>query len=190
MQRPSPLSHTHKPAAPPPQCPPTRIPGLTTVNLSPRYWSLTFIPVPLKIMDGGDAYTPAPAIFGPFRRTIGYWTSVAIGRWLGGLLGYKPFFKEYTTDWDYAVAKMRGSFFQRHLVENAYSSQRSWQGQRDLEAQPLNAEYGAWTEDLSPDRLDLGEPAYEMGVWVRSDKEGTLISSDEMSTPVTREDAV
>lgn len=61
-----------------------------------------------KIQDGGDAYSVPPK-WVPFRRFIGRWGSVALGCWAGGLLGYKPFFKEYTTDWDYAVAKMKGS---------------------------------------------------------------------------------
>ena len=103
----------------------------------------------LQIQDGGDAYTPAPA-WVPFRRTVGYWTCVIVGRWIGGLLGYKPFFKEYTTDWDYAVAKMKGSFFQRHLVEESFSTRRSWSEQAELSsgAKPTNAEYEQWTLQL------------------------------------------
>lgn len=78
----------------------------------------------------------------PFRRFIGRWGSVALGRWAGGLLGYKPFFKEYTTDWDYAVAKMKGSWFQRHLVEESYSEAKSWREQVVMDrGKPLNAEY-------------------------------------------------
>ncbi|KAI9841067.1 MAG: hypothetical protein M1837_001038 [Sclerophora amabilis] len=104
----------------------------------------------LSIQDGGDAYIVPPA-WVPFRRTVGYWGSVVIGRWIGGLLGYKPFFREYTTDWDYAVAKMKGSYFQRHLVEHAYSSALSWGGQDKLSsgAKPTNAEFEVWNTDLS-----------------------------------------
>jgi hypothetical protein len=66
------------------------------------------------------------------------------------LLGYKPFFKEYTTDWDYAVAKMKGSFFQRHLVEESFRTRRSWSEQAELSsgAKPTNAEYEQWTLQL------------------------------------------
>lgn len=86
----------------------------------------------------------------PFRRFIGYWGSVILGRWIGGLLGYKPFFREYTTDWDYAVAKMKGSWFQRHLAEEAYSKQLSWEEQVRLDrGKPLNAEYEPMTTDLT-----------------------------------------
>ena len=66
------------------------------------------------------------------------------------MLGYKPFFKEYTTDWDYAVAKMKGSFFQRHLVEESFASAKSWPEQARLEpsSKPTNAEYEQWTLQL------------------------------------------
>jgi len=86
----------------------------------------------------------------PFRRFLGYWTCVIIGRWIGGLLGYKPFFKEYTTDWDFAVAKMKGSWSQRHLVEESYTAELSWEAQVKADrGKPLNAEYEQWTVDLS-----------------------------------------
>lgn len=49
-----------------------------------------------------------------------------MGRWIGGLLGYRPFFKEYTTDWQYAVKKMESSFFTRRLVGRSFSSALSW----------------------------------------------------------------
>ncbi len=104
---------------------------------------------PIQIQDGGDAYTPAPA-WVPFRRTVGYWTCVVLGRWIGGLLGYKPFFKEYTTDWDYAVAKMKGSFFQRHLVEESFAVAKTWPEQVRLceGGKPANAEFEEWTTQL------------------------------------------
>ena len=123
-----------------------------------------------KIQDGGDAYTPAPA-WVPFRRQVGYWSCVIIGRWIGGLLGYKPFFKEYTTDWDFAVAKMKGSFFQRHLVHDAWASEKSWEEQVALEAKstPKNAEFEPWVQDMSPKPLELAAPKYKAGVcqWAR-----------------------
>jgi hypothetical protein len=57
---------------------------------------------------------------------VGYWGGIIVGRWIGGLLGYKPFFKEYTTDWDYAVAKMQYSFFTRNNVATSYKRAKSW----------------------------------------------------------------
>ncbi len=66
------------------------------------------------------------------------------------MLGYKPFFKEYTTDWEYAVAKMKGSFFQRHLVEESFAVAKSWPEQVKLGSgeKPRNAEYEQWTGQL------------------------------------------
>lgn len=96
-------------------------------------------------------YTPAPWWVPFFRREIGYWTCVFLGRWVGGLLGYKPFFKEYTTDWDFAVAKMKGSWFQRHLAEDAYSVGKPWQELKKMEAptKPLSGEFEPYTTDLA-----------------------------------------
>ncbi|MCJ1352955.1 MAG: hypothetical protein MMC33_002939 [Icmadophila ericetorum] len=100
--------------------------------------------------DAGDHYTPAPAWM-PFRRFFGYWTCVIIGRWIGGLLGYKPFFKEYTTDWDYAVAKMNGQPFIRRLIHSSYTAKTSWPKQVELSSgpKPANAEYEQWVVDLA-----------------------------------------
>lgn len=41
-------------------------------------------------------------------------------------MGYKPFYKEYTTDWDCAVAKMKEHFWQRRLVHTSYKHERPW----------------------------------------------------------------
>ncbi|KAI9804115.1 MAG: hypothetical protein M1825_001517 [Sarcosagium campestre] len=73
----------------------------------------------MSIFDAGSHYLPAPA-WCPFRRTVGYWGTILVGRWIGGLLGYKPYFREYTTDWEYAAEKMRASFFQRRNVDGAW----------------------------------------------------------------------
>lgn len=65
-------------------------------------------------------------------------------------MGYKPFFKEYTTDWDYAVAKMKGSWFQRHLVHASYKDAKSWDEQLALDkGKVTNAEFEPWTVDLT-----------------------------------------
>ncbi|OQE43052.1 hypothetical protein PENCOP_c003G04598 [Penicillium coprophilum] len=140
----------------------------------------------LAIQDGGDAYTPAPA-WVPFRRQVGYWTCVIVGRWIGGLLGYKPFFREYTTDWDFAVAKMKGSFFQRHLVHAAFEEEKPWAKQAELEpkAKPENAEFEQWTEDMSPTPLALGPVAYEQGQFTGA-RPGSVNGSNGHSTGVER----
>nr|UPH69772.1 putative epoxidase protein [Neofusicoccum parvum] len=103
--------------------------------------------------DAGDHYTPAPK-WVPFRRFFGYWGCVIIGRWLGGMLGYKPFFKEYTTDWDYAVEKMNGSFWQRRLADKSYTHRTTWDRQVELSQgpDPRNAEYQDMVTDLAETR--------------------------------------
>jgi hypothetical protein len=87
----------------------------------------------------------------PFRRFVGYWTCVVVGRWIGGALGYRPFFKEYTTDWDYAVAKLSGSWLQRRLLHTSYQSKTPWPKQVELSSgpDPANAEYQEWLTDLA-----------------------------------------
>ena len=75
------------------------------------------------------------------------------------MLGYKPFFKEYTTDWAYAVAKMKGSFFQRHLVEDSFAAAKSWPEQVKLSegTKPTNADYEQWTCQLQREVNGVGK---------------------------------
>lgn len=104
----------------------------------------------LQMLDAGGHYTPAPAWM-PFRLFLGYWTSVVIGRWLGGLLGYKPFFKEYTTDWEFAVTKMKNSFWTRRSVYNFWNAKERWDIQEELSSgpRPTNAELQYLIEDVT-----------------------------------------
>lgn len=97
----------------------------------------------------------------PFRRFFGYWACVIIGRWIGGLLGYKPFFREYTTDWDYAVAKMKGQPFTKRLIHDSFSTKSSWPEQVELSKglNPRNAEYQYWVEDIAEQRSDKNKIA-------------------------------
>ena len=53
-------------------------------------------PDPIQIMcmfDAGDSYLSPPSWL-PFRSPVGYCLGVVIGRWIGGLLGYQPFYPE------------------------------------------------------------------------------------------------
>ena len=86
------------------------------------------------------------------------------------MLGYKPFFREYTTDWDFAVAKMKGQPLLRRLIHDAYAAKSSWFKQVELSngPKPTNAEYEEWVVDLAERRsgnnriatagLDVEEP--------------------------------
>ena len=56
-----------------------------------------------------------------------------VGRWFGGLLGYQPFYREYTTDWEFAVVKMQSTWFYRKNVELAYRAATSWEKLGEME---------------------------------------------------------
>lgn len=91
--------------------------------------------------DGGDHYLPFPATLPKWipmswsvaiRTFLGFWVTVIIGRYIGGLLGYQPFYREYTTDWELAVAKMQGTWFYRRNVQTAYRAATSWKELREM----------------------------------------------------------
>lgn len=69
-------------------------------------------------------------------------------------MGYKPFFKEYTTDWDFAVAKMKGQPLTRRLIHHSYVAKTSWFKQVELSKgpKPTNAEYEEMVVDISERR--------------------------------------
>ena len=103
-----------------------------------------------KIHDAGDHYTPAPKWM-PFRRFFGYQSCVIIGRWIGRVFGFQPFFREYTSDWDFAVAKMKGSFWTCRLIPRSYTLTKSWGEQQQTSAgqNPGNADYQFLLEDMT-----------------------------------------
>ncbi|KAI5791977.1 hypothetical protein EDC01DRAFT_616084 [Geopyxis carbonaria] len=70
----------------------------------------------LQMFDAGDSYLSLPP-WVPFGRTVSVLLGVLVGRWLGGILGYRPFHKEWTTEWDLAKEKMRNTPFQKPLEE-------------------------------------------------------------------------
>lgn len=72
-------------------------------------------------------------------------------------MGYKLFFKEYTTDWDFAVVKMKGQPLTRRLIHHSYVAKTSWFKQVELSKgpKPTNSEYEEMVVDIS-DRLTTG----------------------------------
>jgi hypothetical protein len=68
------------------------------------------------------------------RTFLGYWITIIVGRWIGGLLGYQPFFRECTTDWEFANAKMRHTWFYRKNLEVAYRYRTAWAELEKLDA--------------------------------------------------------
>ena len=55
----------------------------------------------------------------PFGRTVSIVSGVVIGRWLGGILGYQPFYRKWTTDWELACQKMETSVFHRRFADRS-----------------------------------------------------------------------
>ncbi|KAH8762492.1 hypothetical protein F5883DRAFT_116021 [Diaporthe sp. PMI_573] len=67
------------------------------------------------MFDAGGSYLSFPR-WVPFGKSLSVVTGVVVGRWLGGLLGYQPFYREWTTDWETACHKMENSIFQRQFT--------------------------------------------------------------------------
>ncbi|KAI0006673.1 hypothetical protein F4779DRAFT_595394 [Xylariaceae sp. FL0662B] len=66
----------------------------------------------LSTFDAGGSYLSFPN-WVPFGRGLSVATGIVIGRWIGGLLGYRPFYRKWSTDWELACRKMQSSIFQR-----------------------------------------------------------------------------
>ncbi|KAF9731669.1 hypothetical protein PMIN06_007734 [Paraphaeosphaeria minitans] len=77
--------------------------------------TLDFIQV-LAMFDAGDTYLSPPA-WVPFRTFLSIWFTVVVGRYIGGLLGYAPFYPEWTTDWDAACDQMEQHWTQRRFAK-------------------------------------------------------------------------
>ncbi|GAP85197.1 putative 4-hydroxybenzoate polyprenyl transferase [Rosellinia necatrix] len=73
----------------------------------------------LCTFDAGGTYVSLPW-WVPFRQTASIALGVVVGRWIGsGLLGYQPFYRKWTTDWESACRKMETSVFQRRFSDRA-----------------------------------------------------------------------
>ncbi|KAK2603995.1 hypothetical protein QQS21_003831 [Conoideocrella luteorostrata] len=78
---------------------------------------LSFIQL-FSTFDAGGTYVSLPP-WVPFGQSISMAIGVVVGRWLGGILGYQPFYRKWTTDWDLACSKMETSFFQRRFADRS-----------------------------------------------------------------------
>lgn len=71
----------------------------------------------LKTFDAGGTYITLPGWI-PFGKRFSIILGVVLGRWIGsGLLGYQPFYRKWTTDWDLACQKMDTSIFQKRYAQ-------------------------------------------------------------------------
>jgi hypothetical protein len=67
------------------------------------------------MFDAGGSCLALPS-FIPFNMAISRVMGVVIGRWLGGILGYQPYYKEWSTDWETARKRMQTSPIQRRFA--------------------------------------------------------------------------
>ncbi|KAI9784389.1 MAG: hypothetical protein M1816_000860 [Peltula sp. TS41687] len=68
------------------------------------------------MFDAGGSYLSFPW-WVPFSRSLSRAVGIVVGRWIGGLLGYQPFYRKWTSDWELACNKMETSFFQRRFAD-------------------------------------------------------------------------
>ena len=72
-----------------------------------------------KTFDAGGTYVSFPW-WVPMGKTLSIALGVVVGRWIGsGLLGYQPFYRKWTTDWELACQKMELSIFQRRFADRS-----------------------------------------------------------------------
>ncbi|GKZ33528.1 hypothetical protein AbraIFM66950_003430 [Aspergillus brasiliensis] len=71
----------------------------------------------MSMFDAGGSYLSLPE-WVPFGPTLAMGLGILLGRWLGGLLGYQPYYRSWTRDgdWDMACDRMEESFFQRRFA--------------------------------------------------------------------------
>jgi hypothetical protein len=74
------------------------------------------------MFDAGGTYLSLPWWI-PFGRTVSIVLGTVLGRWIGsGLLGYQPFYRKWTSDWELACEKMGASVFQRRFADRTKSA--------------------------------------------------------------------
>ncbi|RYP77477.1 hypothetical protein DL769_003387 [Monosporascus sp. CRB-8-3] len=67
--------------------------------------------------DSGDSYLSPPS-WVPFGKVISKVVAIVLGRWIGGLLGYQPYFQKWTSDWSLACERMRSSTFWKYRADS------------------------------------------------------------------------
>ncbi|KAI1335378.1 hypothetical protein F5Y15DRAFT_397766 [Xylariaceae sp. FL0016] len=70
----------------------------------------------LCMFDAGGSYLSPPRWI-PFGQHISRFAGIALGRWLGSSMGYQPYYRKWSSDWDLACSRMHKCVFQRRFVE-------------------------------------------------------------------------
>ena len=73
-----------------------------------------------EMFDAGGSYLTLPRMV-PFRGYVSQALSIVVGRWIGSIFGYQPFYKLWSGDWDVARKKMASSYFQRKFAVKSIS---------------------------------------------------------------------
>lgn len=71
------------------------------------------------MFDAGGSYLSLPT-WVPFGKYISYYVlGIGMGRWLAAILGYQPYYREWTNDarWEQACRKMETTLFQRRFAK-------------------------------------------------------------------------
>ncbi|KAI0023369.1 hypothetical protein F4780DRAFT_78310 [Xylariomycetidae sp. FL0641] len=71
----------------------------------------------LCMFDAGGSYPSLPGWL-PCGRRISIIGSIVLGRWLGGLLGYQPYYHKWTTDWQLARSRMESTWAYKGFVDD------------------------------------------------------------------------
>ncbi|KAL4794821.1 hypothetical protein BDV19DRAFT_389721 [Aspergillus venezuelensis] len=69
----------------------------------------------MAMFDAGGSYICIPAWI-PFSKPCAVALGVVLGRWLGGILGYQPYYKDWTSNWDDACRRMRRVIWWRRFA--------------------------------------------------------------------------
>ncbi|KAI0160771.1 hypothetical protein GGR57DRAFT_456282 [Xylariaceae sp. FL1272] len=76
---------------------------------------ISFLQV-LCMFDAGGSYLSPPHWL-PLGQQISRAFGILFGRWLGGLMGYQPYYLKWSSDWELACEKMKSSVFQRRFAD-------------------------------------------------------------------------
>ncbi|KAI1809743.1 hypothetical protein GGS20DRAFT_580435 [Poronia punctata] len=75
----------------------------------------------LSTFDAGGTYISLPWYI-PFGNILSKTMGVVLGRWIGGIFGYQPFYEHWSTNWNLACEKMQSSLFQRRFATARYKT--------------------------------------------------------------------
>ncbi|KAI1466786.1 uncharacterized protein F4812DRAFT_65906 [Daldinia caldariorum] len=70
--------------------------------------------ITMCMFDAGGSYLSLPKWF-PFSYRLAQILGIVVGRWLGALLGYQPFYPKWTTNWRLACEKMETSLLLKRI---------------------------------------------------------------------------